>query len=351
MISERWRYAVQVLGEDHSPLRQIPVTMDWDPLREWIRLMALRQGSTPARALLLDCSIDPIWDHNLGDPFVGGLRACALAVEGAHTLAAEFGTSFFSAAAKAAVNQLVDEGVLQAGTGVRCLPVAYARPQDSDEPLQNGRFTTQAGAPTLHIRSGSLSHCLARSASAANAHVGLDDIPVFLPQAVLHEARELASAESARETGGLLIGHLCRDVAGGDLFIEATAQLPARNVDASLHRLTFTSDTWTEFRSALALRGQGEIMIGWWHSHPVREWCKKCSEESQRACALRGDFLSEDDRLLHRTVFPRAYSLALVVNVVGYEEPTFSLFGWRQGLLELRGHHVLHAAGAAAVPA
>ena len=63
---------------------------------------------------------------------------------------------------------------------------------------------------------------------------------------------------------------------------------------------------------------------------------------------MRGDFLSEDDRLLHRAVFPGAWNLALVVNDVAYDDPTLSLFGWRRGLLALRGHHVLGGAATAA---
>lgn len=344
MIAERWRYAVQILREDNTPLRQIPVTMDWDPLREWVRFIALRQGSAPASALALECTIEPIWDRNRGEPYLDGLRARAERGEGARALTADFSASFFNVQAKAAVAQLVEEGSLELGAQVLCLPVAYAPQNDPEARPRNGRFKAQPGAPTLHIRGGSLAQCLANSGALAGALDDVaEDIPVFLPQVVLDEARELARAEVVSETGGLLIGQVCRDDAGGDLFVEVTAQLPARHVDATLHRLTFTSDTWTEFRSTIALRRQGEVMVGWWHSHPVREWCKKCSEESQRACALRADFLSEDDRLLHRTVFPRAYSLALVVNVVAYEDPTFSLFGWRCGKIELRSHHVLHS--------
>ena len=78
-------------------------------------------------------------------------------------------------------------------------------------------------------------------------------------------------------------------------------------------------------------------MLGWWHSHPVREWCKDCTRERQQTCALAAGFLSAHDRALHRHVFPRAYSLALVVNDVACGGPTFSLFGWRDGLLEPRG--------------
>ena len=52
---------------------------------------------------------------------------------------------------------------------------------------------------------------------------------------------------------------------------------------------------------------------------------------------VKHGFLSADDRALHRAVFPRAYSLALVVTDAGRGDPTFALFGWREGVLERRG--------------
>ena len=59
--------------------------------------------------------------------------------------------------------------------------------------------------------------------------------------------------------------------------------------------------------------------------------------------SMAGDFLSEPDRVLHRTVFPRGYSVALVVNLITAAEHTYSLFGWREGLLQTRGFHRLSA--------
>ncbi len=82
-------------------------------------------------------------------------------------------------------------------------------------------------------------------------------------------------------------------------------------------------------------------MLGWWHSHPVREWCKECPVERQQVCKMSGDFFSAHDHALHRTVFPSAYSIAIVANDVATGDVTFSAFGWRDGLLEARGFHVI----------
>jgi len=75
----------------------------------------------------------------------------------------------------------------------------------------------------------------------------------------------------------------------------------------------------------------------------VREWCKnkECTPEKQKTCRLAKDFFSADDQALLRAVFPRAYGLGLVVNDTAFTDLTFSLFGYREGLIQSRGFHVL----------
>ena len=62
------------------------------------------------------------------------------------------------------------------------------------------------------------------------------------------------------------------------------------------------------------------------------------------ASPLLTDYFSAQDRLLHRTVFPAAYSVALVVNELAEDRSTLSLFGWRQGMVVQRGFQALGAA-------
>jgi proteasome lid subunit RPN8/RPN11 len=160
---------------------------------------------------------------------------------------------------------------------------------------------------------------------------------------VLCEIGDLAREAGESEMGGLLVGHVRRDVRDDDLFIEVTAQLPARCTGASATRLTFTSDTWAALGDALTQRHFGEIALGWFHSHPVHAWCAKCKPERREVCSLRAGFLSAEDRLLHRAMFPRAYSLALLVNQLTPDASSFVLFGWRRGLLAARGYHRVNA--------
>ena len=129
-----------------------------------------------------------------------------------------------------------------------------------------------------------------------------------------------------------------------------TAQIPVVHAPAEVNKLTFTPETWTAAQAAIDLRRSDEIYLGWWHSHPVHEWCKDCRPAKKELCPLAQGFLSSDDCRLHRTVFPRAYTCALVVSdVAEHDDVVHSLFGWRDGAIESRGYHLTGDTGA--VPA
>jgi len=172
------------------------------------------------------------------------------------------------------------------------------------------------------------------------------------------------------------------------LFLEVTAQIPVGDAARSeLTRLTFTPDTWSVVRDALALRDRHEIMLGWWHSHSyMKETCTDCDPSAvssgpngkERTCEatgcvlglspkgtvppsgrpLQGDsplrgqsheatgcFMSRDDCRLHRLCFPRAFSVALVVGDSPCAGLSWALFGYRYGLISSRGFHLLGDAG------
>jgi len=355
MSTAPWRFAVDIQREDHAPVRQVEVLPDWEPLFECVRFLALRQGAEPAAAFALDCCIEPVWHARRRAPYLEAIRAQTCGDAGA-PLSITVDVDCFTAPARAVVAQLVMDGVLQNGDPVRCLPMAFARhaggaqnrERRSAETAQHGRFRMQSRPPALTLRHASLRALLACATAPPHSSAEeTDEVPVFIPQAVIDDVVELTRrVHGTFEIGGLLAGHLCRDVDGSGIYVEVTAQIPARHVEATAARLTFTSDTWTEFRAALELRRRGEIMLGWWHSHPVRAWCKDCPEKKQRTCALRRDYFSTEDRLLQRAMFPRAYSLGLVVNDIAHDDATLSLFGWHRGSIEPRGYHVLDAAPA-----
>ena len=339
MTERRYAYAMQVVREDGSAVGQVPVEVDWEPAREWMRFLALRRGQPPAEAFALDCAIEPLWHAERGQPYLAGLRA-RVAADGFGELRHDFTSAYFGRPCRSASTRLVTEGALKDGERFRCLPVAFPRDDEPAGAAPALRLNVRPAAPAVPVEPRCLGDLLRCSVAHGSAGDG-DDIPVFVPRTVLEEAGALAGAAEAKETGGILVGHLHRDEGTTGLFSEVTAQIPATHAEADCAKLSFTAQVWTDVRAALALRNRGEIMLGWWHSHPVREWCKDCPEENRRRCAMAAGFFSDHDRALHRTVFPRAYSLGLVVNDVAVDAPTFSLFGWRSGLIETRDFHVV----------
>jgi hypothetical protein len=162
---------------------------------------------------------------------------------------------------------------------------------------------------------------------------------------VLDEITALTKQAAPLETGGALVGHLHRDAAARQVFTRVTAQLPAKHTEASAVRLMFTADTWASLRLEIGARRCDELMVGWWHSHPVQEWCRlnQCPEREHDACALAKNIFSEHDRAVHRTVFTGAHTVALVANDVSPAAVRFSVYGWSLGMLQARSVFVLGA--------
>jgi proteasome lid subunit RPN8/RPN11 len=336
MLKNDYQYALMLYREGKDSLGQAAMTVDWSPAREWAEFRALRQGLVRADEAGVVSTVEPLWHSKLGEPYVRGFSV-SVGAAGEKASSSDFTTAYFRQLAKQASALFTEKGVLKKGERFKYLVAAFPerRPAATETAL---KFTTEEVAPDLPLIDASLAE--AALASSFQGRGDEDDMPLFVPRRVLDETRALSKAAGPKETGGILIGHLKRDTSAPEIFAEVTAQIPARHTVASLTSLTFTSETWTEVRGALDLRRKGEVMLGWWHSHPVREWCKDCSPESRKACTMAADFFSAHDHALHRTIFPRAYSVALVVNDLPADDATFSMFGWRRGLLESRGFHV-----------
>jgi proteasome lid subunit RPN8/RPN11 len=281
----------------------------------------------------------PRWSARLGAPFIEGFRIECDGV-GGPSLGVDFTNAYFQSAVRLAAEKYVVDGSLRGGE--RFFYLVLALPVDSgpEDAPAGGRLPLKVRrqAVTLPMVESSLARMRAGTVSSGDHDPA--DLPVFLPADLLQEVMDLSRSAQVCECGGVLVGHLHRDPGLPELFVEVTAQVPARHVEASAHRLTFTAETWREVNAALALRASGEIMLGWWHSHPVGTWCQGCPPEKRSACAPREGFLSAHDRLLQRTVFPGAHCVALVVTDTGLAPPRCTLFGWRRGAMVPRGHFV-----------
>ena len=334
-MNSPYQFALEMFDSRGAPIGQETILVDLLPAEEWTRFMAIRTGAIPLSSMGAETSLHPIWHLERGRPYTEGFRI-RLEVEGRGEVASTFTALYFGEQAQEASSKLVGRGLLKQGETFRFIVAAF--PNGQRPASSRITFHAEEVPPALPLLDGRLGERLRAASPRGEAQAG--EIPAFIPRNVFDEADRLAGLAGAVETGGVLVGHLHFDPEAPEVFATVTAQIPAAHAQAGRTSLKFTPETWLHVQRVIDLRNRGEIMLGWWHSHPVHAWCGQCPVENRLRCPLSSGFFSTHDRLLHRTVFHRAYGLALVVNVVGNGQPTHSLFGWRHGLLQPRGFHL-----------
>jgi hypothetical protein len=339
VIDTRHLFALEVRrgGTALPPVRLDP---DFGPALEAARFAALRRGCPPDRAFVAAAGVVPRWDEALGPPYLEAVTVATRGAEEEGTV--DLSAEYFGESIRRAVATLVRDGRVTSSDTIEYRLTAFPIGDDDASVADGARLAADELPIDLAVTSASLGDRLAR-AKAPAAATSADDCPVFIPERVIDEAMRLAREADGVETGAFLAGRLWRDEAAGDVFLEVTELLPARHTQATVATLTFTPETWWDVRAALTLRGRGEHLLGWVHQHLVSRLCAShgCSETSQRRCPMARDFFSAHDRLLHRTMFPRGYAVALVVNDWAFAPMSVSLFGYRAGLIEPRPFHQL----------
>ena len=329
MLKIEHKFVMEMLKPDGASLGLFSPEVDWEPAREYVRLLGLRRGLAGGEAV-----VEPVWDEKTGEPNASGARLTDGAAVG------EIAREYFKPLAVGISGELVEKKILKPGELFLYKILAFRNPP---EPANGSgfAFSVRDTSPPLPFIDSPLS--LLESASVACGEAVAGDVPVFIPQHVFDEAEALTLEAGEVETGGILIGNIHRDAGLPEIAVVITAQIPARHTESKTTSLTYTADTWTAVQAALDLRKSDEVMLGWWHSHPSFKFCNaECPPERRRDCALQKPFLSGDDLLLHRAVFPKAYHIALLANLAdaGLD---FSLYGWRHGVVRRRGFNVLGA--------
>jgi hypothetical protein len=334
-----YQFVMELRKLDGTPLGQVPVAADWEPAWEAARFLAVRRFPRATIGTNAVAELRPAWHEELGEPYISAVEV-ALQVPGAGELSCRVPNSFFKSLASDASAQFVQKGSLQTGDHFNYLMAAYPSPPGTRAASQpRARFEIEEVPVPLPLKSSRLQDFTARAVTAGEQNEA--DIPVFIPQRILAEADQLTRDAAAVETAAVLLGHLHRDRSDGELFLEVTAQIPARNSQATATKVTFGPETWDAVHGALALRNQNEQFLGWFHSHPAASWCNpKCVPESRAQCPLQRVFFSADDCDVHRTVFSKAYQIALLVTNTD-AGLLHALFSWRNGVIVQRGFHIL----------
>jgi hypothetical protein len=258
---------------------------------------------------------------------------------GEHRLA--FGRDFFHNLVRRTAKELIAAGTV-AEEGVLLYQLA-AYLDEGDRPRAVGlSIDLESETPEIPIRAGSRK---ALGPSEAWDGPGPDDFPVLIPRRVIEEAVEEAKRAPEREVGGVLLGHLRRD--DGQLYLEVTALVPAEDTEATELSVTFTHATWARVREVIDVRGEGEIFVGWMHSHPFR-FCQECPLPVPKECMEKVLFYSADDEFLMELSFARPFMVGLLAAVEPRLEGALGhapvkLYGWNKGLVEARGFEVIEA--------
>jgi hypothetical protein len=333
-----WRFAIDMCAEDGRSLGVFFAQPDWEPVCEWTRFHFQRKGRLSLNGDG-SVSVAPLWDSQAGTPFCRGFRV-EISEPGKPAVGADFPNSQFKEYAALVASALVTEKRLGEGEDYSYRLVAF--PAAPKKPQAGGLQVFNA-SPALPVRTSVLAEFRDRSHPAGA--VDSADMPVFVPPRILEEMAMQTHAHEGTETGGVLIGTLWRDAGGGEIFLEITAQIPGEHTSGDQVKLTFTPQTWAAADAALRLRNRSELFAGYWHSHPVKSWCrtKSCSLEAQKNCRLARDFFSADDVAVMRAAFPSAWCIAIVANDTAFADLTFSMFGNREGITQPRGYYVLEA--------
>jgi proteasome lid subunit RPN8/RPN11 len=172
-----------------------------------------------------------------------------------------------------------------------------------------------------------------------------EDFPVLVPRHVIEESVEEARRHPEREVGGALLGHLRRDGESNELYLEVSCLVPGEETQATEVSVTFTHATWARVREVVEWRGEGELIVGWVHSHPFR-LCAECPLPVPLECQRKVLFYSTDDEFLMELSFARPFMVGLLAAVEPRLEGVLGhapvkLYGWRNGLIESRGFEVM----------
>jgi proteasome lid subunit RPN8/RPN11 len=339
MVRSAWRYGAEIsTWEGNRVVATVEISEpDWEPAVQWTHFQAVRAGRASPGLWYGASEVEPIWDAASGRPFVSsvGVRVPGGSRSSPSIDGTKIPSRYFRADVEKAATRLVQEGTLEAGERFRYR--VTARPGES---RMRAVVATEDGISVDRLPQAqpvvdrSFDEAKRGARARDTDHSDASDLPVILPSSLLDEAVELAAAAGEIETGGLLVGALCRDGGGTGLFVEVRALLPARHSIGRADRVTFTPETWEDALAAITLRGNGECLVGWMHSHP--DFCGSCSGEARDRCPLSVPFLSEHDRSLHRTVFVRPFDIAMLVSNHGPRGHECSLFGWRRGIIERR---------------
>lgn len=151
-----------------------------------------------------------------------------------------------------------------------------------------------------------------------------DDVKVYIKQDVYKALEKLASSDTTKELGSIILGDYCQELGKTNVIISNYVE--AKYTDASASTLTFTHETWDYVHSEHERRYPDKKIIGWQHTHPNY-----------------GIFLSNYDMFIQENFFNLPFQIAYVIDPI---QNIRGFFQWKNGKIEkLKGYYIYDDVG------
>ncbi|MEQ1842778.1 MAG: Mov34/MPN/PAD-1 family protein [Verrucomicrobiales bacterium] len=333
-----------------SAILRLPKS-DWRRAVEALHLEALRMNTDYPRPRS-EVVISPVWDEELGQPYVNQLSVSFK--DGTLGICLPV-ANYFHGAARDFTEQWCREKGDGGGGALSARFLAY--PDSFGGKAARSSFQIEESDPPVAFKEDlSFENLLSRS--VAMTEEPDDNLYTFVAEQVVGEITAAADAAGELECGGILLGHLRRfPDRPGVIGVEISAQIPAPHqlAEATPHSIRFNEQVWDAVQAARNLRGDDVSILGWVHSHPARHWEKcppSCPPQARKNCPrerLQHPFFSRDDESVHQH-FSRAFHMALLVHC-GETATTVANFGWCLGRIRSRSWHLLDPKDPVATPA
>jgi hypothetical protein len=332
----------QFVDTQGNPISAVPVQVDFQPAREDAWFEAVRSGKLDS-ATPTDAVVRPLWPDgggNDGRGLVSGFGVELIDGEGHCLAASTYDITYLTADARRMSAVFVRDGQLKGGETFVFKVFAFPAGQ-KPQPAKGIKIKVKSlASDALSIRTDRTLDDYLQGAEAYE-DAAEQDYPVMVRRDVLDRIGREVRDSGAMETGGSLVMELRRCPQTQRFFSIISAHVPSLE-QGELTRLGFKAETWDVARRAIGLRSAGERLGGWYHSHNyLMESCKTCEKRNEGACNASADFMSEQDVFLQRTIFPQAFTVALVASQSPCTGLLFALFGWSKGAVVRRGFYIL----------
>ncbi|MBN2329698.1 MAG: hypothetical protein JXR73_21330 [Candidatus Omnitrophica bacterium] len=333
MIENHYDYCVEIHSKEDGLIAKCRMNIDWAPAVEDALWRGICLGVLDAFHPDGDIAIEPSFDPELQAPYIAGF-SIRLPIAN-HPFSVEFNSQYFWMQLYPLTSLLHQQN--QSGDKNAYYYQFFAMKKSSFvETETKSSIKIKALEPAFSMISIDLQSYREKSESVDNPQ---KEFPVFIRRTVLDECIEQSKEAGSLEIGGVLLGSVGKDK--DETFLEITHQIPVQS-PGTLNKLEFKPETWEYMRWKVQQRGVQGDWIGWWHTHSyLKDVCHKCEKYKTNSCHAGSLFFSTDDYAVQRTVFPRAYSVALVIGESPCAGLQYGLWGWRKGLMERRGFYVL----------